>query len=237
LLASPVTSVLLGACVALFALTHVWSHGAYGTVLKRMGANIGANVRAGEVYRLFASAFLHANEYHLLFNMVALWSFGPFLETVLGRRRYLVLYATAALGGALASTLFGGHRSSVGASGAIWGLMAAGVMLSLRPKGLLPPLFVAEMRRRAAAPLVLNLIYSLSPGIDMLAHVGGGVIGALLMATVLTDGLVPMSERSAGDAAERRPSAVYGAAAWILGAAMALSVGAALVVGRPWQAL
>jgi hypothetical protein len=92
------------------------------------------------------------------------------------------------------------------------------------------------MRQRAAAPLALNLIYSLSPGIDMLAHVGGGVVGALLVATVLTDGLVPVGERRFGDAAERRPSAGYAAAAWILGAAMALSVVTALVAGRPWEA-
>ncbi len=233
---APVTTVLTAACVALLALTYVWGHGAPGLVLARMGANIGANVRAGEVYRLFASAFLHADAIHLLFNMVALWSFGPFLESLLGRRRYLVLYAAAALGGALASMLFGGSRSSVGASGAIWGLMAAGIMLSLRPKGLLPPPVVASMRSRAAAPLMLNLIYSLSPGIDMLAHVGGGVVGGLLMATVLTEGLVPATERRATDEAERRPSKGYAAAAWILGAAMALSILAALVAGRPWEA-
>jgi rhomboid protease GluP len=235
LLGSPVTSVLTVACVGLLALTYAWGHGTPGLVLKRMGANIGADVRAGEVYRLFASAFLHADAIHLLFNMVALWSFGPFLELLLGRRRYLVLYAAAAMGGALASTLFGGNRSSVGASGAIWGLMAAGIMLSLRPKGLLPPRLVAEMKRSAAAPLMLNLIYSLSPGIDMLAHVGGGVVGALLVATVLTDDLVPVAERRAIGEAERRPSKGYAVAAWILGAAMALSVLVALVTGRPWE--
>jgi membrane associated rhomboid family serine protease len=221
--------------VALLALSYAWGADAHDAVLLRMGANIGANVRSGEVYRLFASAFLHANIVHLGFNMLALWSLGPFLETLLGRRRYVVLYAAAALGGALASTLFGGGRWSVGASGAIFGLMGAGVSLALRPKGLLPDQVVAAMKRRAAGPLVFNLLYSLSPGIDMAAHLGGGIVGALLMATVLTNDLVPMGERRELDAAERAPSPLYKAAAWLMAAAMAASVVVAFVAGRPWQ--
>lgn len=231
----PVTTVLIVVCVALLALSYAWGTAAHDAVLQRMGANIGAAVRAGEVYRLFASAFLHANLMHLAFNMFALWSLGPFLESLLGRRRYLVLYAASALGGAVASTLFGGGRSSVGASGAIWGLMIAVASLSFRPKGLLPPLLVAGMRRRAITPLLLNLAISLTPGIDLLAHVGGGIVGGLLVATVLTDGLVPVDERGAGGQAERAPSTFYAAAAWLLGAAMALSIVVALLAGRPWQ--
>jgi membrane associated rhomboid family serine protease len=230
-----VTTILAIACVALLGVSYAWGSDVHDAVLQRMGANIGADVRAGEVYRLFASAFLHANIVHLGFNMLALWSLGPFLESLLGRRRYLVLYAASALGGSLASTLFGGDRWSVGASGAIYGLMAAGISLSFRPKGLLPPLMVAGMRRRALTPLVINLAYSLQPGVDLLAHVGGGVVGGLLVATVLTDGLVPVEERTATGEAERKPSALYAAAAWILSAAMALSVVVAFVAGRPWQ--
>lgn len=230
-----ITTILAVACVALLGVSYAWGSDVHDSVLQRMGANIGADVRAGEVYRLFASAFLHANIVHLGFNMLALWSLGPFLESLLGRRRYLVLYAASALGGALASTTLGGDRWSVGASGAIFGLMAAGISLSFRPKGLLPPLMVAGMRRRALMPLVINLAYSLQPGVDLLAHVGGGVVGGLLVATVLTDGLVPVEERAATGEAERKPSALYAAAAWILSAAMALSVVVAFVAGRPWQ--
>ena len=233
--AAPVTSLLIAVNVALLAVSYAWGNPAHDAVLRRMGANIGADVRSGEVYRLFASAFLHANLIHLGFNMLALWSLGPFLETLLGRRRYVVLYAASALGGALASTLFGGDRWSVGASGAIFGLMGAGIGLALRPRGLLPDAVVAAMKRRAAGPLIFNLLYSLTPGVDMLAHVGGGIVGALLMATVLTKGLVPMGERRELNAAERAPSPLYAAASWLLGAAMALSVVVAFVAGKPWQ--
>ena len=233
--AAPITSLLIAVNTALLAVSYAWGTPAHDAVLRRMGANIGADVRAGEIYRLFASAFLHANIVHLGFNMLALWSLGPFLETLLGRRRYVVLYAASALGGALASTLFGGDRWSVGASGAIFGLMGAGIGLALRPRGLLPDTVVAAMKRRATGPLVFNLLYSLTPGVDMLAHVGGGVVGALLMATVLTNGLVPMGQRRVLDAAEREPSPLYAAASWLLGAAMAASIVAAFVAGRPWQ--
>jgi membrane associated rhomboid family serine protease len=219
----------------LLAVSYAWGADAHDAVLRSMGANIGSDVRSGQVYRLFASAFLHANLVHLGFNMLALWSLGPFLETLLGRRRYVVLYAASALGGALASTLFGGGRWSVGASGAIFGLMGAGVSLALRPKGLLPEQVVAAMKRRAAGPLVFNLLYSLSPGIDMAAHVGGGVVGALLMATLLTNDLVPVGERRDLHAAERAPSPLYNAAAWLMAAAMAASIVVAFVAGRPWQ--
>ena len=233
--AAPVTSVLIAINVALLALSYAWGSAAHDAVLRTMGANIGADVRAGQVYRLFASAFLHANLIHLGFNMLALWSLGPFLEALLGRRRYVVLYAASALGGALASTLFGGDRWSVGASGAIFGLMGAGIALALRPKGLLPPEIVANMKRRAAGPLIVNVLYSLTPGVDMLAHVGGGLVGALLMATALTDGLVPMDQRRARGDAERAPSPLYAALAWLSGAAMAASILVAFVAGRPWQ--
>ncbi len=233
--AAPVTSVLIAVNVALLALSYAWGVPAHDAVLRRMGANIGSDVRSGEIYRLFASAFLHANAVHLGFNMLALWSLGPFLETLLGRRRYLVLYAVSALGGAVASTLFGGDRWSVGASGAIFGLMGAGIALAVRPKGLLPDAVAAAIKRRAAGPLIFNLLYSLTPGVDMLAHVGGLIAGGALMATVLTNGLVPMGERRALDAAERAPSLLSTVAAWVAGAVMAASVLVAFVAGRPWQ--
>lgn len=233
--AAPITSVLIAVNTALLAVSYAWGTPAHDAVLRHMGANIGSDVRSGEVYRLFASAFLHANIIHLGFNMLALWSLGPFLETLLGRRRYVVLYAVSALGGAVASTMFGGDRWSVGASGAIFGLMGAGIGLALRPKGLLPDVVVAAMKRRAAGPLMINLLYSLSPGIDMAAHVGGGITGALLMVTVLTDDLVPMGERRVLNEAERTPSPFYAVASWILGAAMAASVIVAFVAGKPWQ--
>lgn len=230
-----VTVAIMAACVALAGLAWMWGDGSYDLAVHRMGENHGASVKAGEVHRLFASAFLHANATHLAFNMLALWSFGPMLEAILGPRRYVLLYAASALGGSLASALVGGDRWSVGASGAIWGLMAAGFGLALRPKGVLPPLMARNLRNGAFSTLVINVVISLLPGVDMLAHLGGGVVGFALMATVLTEGLVPVDRRETAFDAERgrRPLVTIGAAVAV--AAMAASVAAALVIGRPWE--
>jgi membrane associated rhomboid family serine protease len=231
----PVSTVITAVCVVLLGLSYLWASGAHGAALRQMGAESGAAVRRGEVWRLFAAAFLHADGVHFLFNMMALWSFGPMLEELLGSRRYLLLYAASALGGSLASTLLGDGAWSVGASGAIWGLMTAGIAIAVRPKGLLPAPMIAQMRSRAWLPLVANLAYSLRPGIDMRAHIGGGVVGFVLAATVLTDGLVPVEQRSKPADAEARPSRVVAALAALAAVAMGVSVVAALVTGRPWE--
>ncbi|WP_437735672.1 rhomboid family intramembrane serine protease [Sorangium sp. So ce1335] len=229
-----VTAVIVIACAALLAVSYAFGSGTHEMALWRMGANSGEAVRRGEVYRLLASAFLHADPVHLFVNMLALWSFGPMLEALFGPRRYLLLYGASALGGSLASNLLD-DRWSVGASGAIWGLMLAGIGVALRPHGLLPPAMIAQMRSRAWWPLGLNLAYSFQPGVDLLAHLGGGVVGFALVVTVLPRGLTPVEQRARPTDAEPRPRPLLSAAAALTAAAMALSVVVALAAGRPWE--
>lgn len=233
---SRVTVAILAACVVLFGLGKLWGGDSFNMALWRMGADSGIAVRQGEIWRLFASAFLHGDFIHLGVNMLALWSLGPMLEALLGPRRYLVLYGGSALGGALASALLAPDRWSVGASGAIWGLMAAGIAVAMRPRGLLPPMVVASMRGRVWMPLIVNLAYSLRPGVDMLAHLGGGVVGFGLVATVLTRGVRPVDQRERPEDVELDKSPVAAIAAIAVSAAMALSVVVALAMGRPWTA-
>lgn len=230
-----VTATITAVCVVMTALEYYWMSAGKLAVFAAMGANNGLAVEGGEVWRLFASAFLHGDIFHLLVNMYALWSFGGLLETLLGARRYILLYGLSALGGALASAFLGTAMWSVGASGAIWGLMAAGIAVAYWPRDLLPHDIVEQLRKRAWVPLAINLVYSFQPGIDILAHLGGGVVGFLLIAGVLTRGLKPVAERERPGDAERGPNPVvsFGAAAVVL--AMALSVVTALAVGRPWR--
>jgi len=230
-----VTAAIMVACAALYGLALLWGGGDVEAALPRMGADRGSAVRAGEVWRLFASAFLHWNAGHILANMIALWSFGPMLEAVLGARRYVLLYGASALAGSLASALFGADRWSAGASGAIWGLMAAGFALAVHPKGVLPPRMAQGMKGRLVGLLVLNVVVSFQPGVDMLAHFGGGAAGFVLTATLLTDGLVPVDRREPPARAERRPSLLAAVGALALAAAMLGSVAAALVTGKPWE--
>jgi rhomboid protease GluP len=230
-----VTTAIGALCVVLFALGKVWSEGDFSTALYRMGANSRAQVEAGEPWRVLASAFLHANVEHLFVNMIALVSFGLVLEMLLGARRYILLYGLSALGGGLASAFLGGNLS-VGASGAIWGLMAAGFALSLRPRGLLPPLLLAQARRRAAVPLAINVLYSFMPGIDLFAHFGGGLVGfGLMLSGAITRGMNPIGPDAAGAAPRReRAGAGLTAGAAVFSIALLGSVLAALATGKPW---
>lgn len=229
-----VTATLMIACAALLAVSYAFGSGTHEAALWRMGANSGEAVRRGELYRLLASAFLHADPMHLFVNMLALWSFGPMLEALFGPRRFLLLYGASALGGSLASAMLE-DRWSVGASGAIWGLMTAGIGVALRPHGLLPPAMIAQMRSRAWLPLGLNLVYSFQSGVDLLAHLGGGVVGFALVVTVLPRGLTPVDRRERAADAEPRQRPLLTAAAALAAAAMALSVATAFAAGRPWE--
>ena len=128
-----------------------------------------------EWWRLLTSAFLHGGWLHIAFNMYVLYALGPSLERVLGHSRYLVLYLMAALGGAVCSYAFSDVMTvSVGASGAIFGLMGA--------------LVVAGRKLRYDITQVLVLlavnfaIGFLAPGVDWRAHVGGLVVGAAVAA-------------------------------------------------------
>jgi rhomboid protease GluP len=220
----PVTTALLVSCVILFGLASLWSQtSARAVVLVNMGANSAEYVAGGEWWRLLTSAFLHRDVTHLLFNMLALQSFGGFMESVLGWRRYLVLYGLSALAGALASALIMKVPLSVGASGAIWGLMLGGFALTRPRAGVLPARIAGQLRKRLLGVLVLNVILSFLPGIDFSAHFAGGALGLIL---IVSGVLVP---RGGGDPLWLRVAAL------VTVLAMAGSVGTALATGRPWE--
>jgi membrane associated rhomboid family serine protease len=230
-----VTAAITVACLAMGGMSYIAGSAMHDFALWRLGANNVTAVARGEVWRLFAAAFLHGDVIHLIVNMIALWSFGPLLEALFGPRRYLLLYAASALGGSLASVLGGPDRWSVGASGAIWGLMTAAIGIAVRPRGLLPQGVIAGMRSRVWLPLVMNVVYSLRPGIDMLGHLGGGVVGFVLAATVLSHGVRPVTERDDPDDVELGTGSAVRAGAFVATAVMAASVLAGIVLGRPWE--
>jgi membrane associated rhomboid family serine protease len=105
--------------------------------------------------------------------MIALWLFGPPLEAVLGRWRFLTLYLLSALGGSVASYLFNPPtQQSVGASGAIFGLLGATLVIANRLR--FDP-------RAIAILIVLNLVIGfVVSGIDWKAHIGGLITGAVV---------------------------------------------------------
>ncbi|MFI9119282.1 rhomboid family intramembrane serine protease [Streptomyces bikiniensis] len=130
-------------------------------------------VADGEWYRLLTSAFLHQEIPHFLFNMLGLWVIGGIVEPELGRIRYVALILLSGLSGsALAYLLSPQNQFSLGASGIVFGLIGAWVVLARR-------------RRHDMRPVVLFVALSLlltftRPGISWEAHIGGLVGGALV---------------------------------------------------------
>ncbi len=224
---APIVSFALAAvCVSIFGLQVFWGSGEPVMAATRMGALIPSKVFAGDWWRLFSVMLLHGSFLHLALNMLALLSFGPFLEKLIGSPRYLLLFVLSGLGGSVLSIMRGTEIIGVGASGGIWGLMVAGAVVVTWPRGLLPPELAAQMRQRAWTPVAINLVYSLQPGIDMRAHIGGGVVGGLLV-FLLTS--------AASQNQPLRPSTGFRFAAVVVGLLLAVSFGIALADGRPWQ--
>ncbi len=138
-------------------------------------------VRAGESYRLFATTLLHAHIIHLLANMTGLVALGSVVEHLLGRWRFLLVYLAAGLAGSLACLLFGQRGLVVGASGAICGIMGAGLVLLRRLEGSSPAGWHQRQTKlfRGAA-IGTALLGALVPFVSNTAHAGGFVAGALV---------------------------------------------------------
>jgi membrane associated rhomboid family serine protease len=140
------------------------------------GALYGPAVADGEWYRLITAAFLHAGPIHLLFNMLALWWFGRNLEYVLGPGRYLGLYLASALAGSAGALLLSPTTPTVGASGAVFGILGAGLVLE-RSR-------IYVFGGSAMALVVINLILTFTiSNISIGGHLGGlfGGIACMLL--------------------------------------------------------
>ena len=131
-----------------------------------------------EYWRLLGTAFLHFGPLHLVLNMVALAVVGPGLERVFGLWRFLAIYLLSALGGAVAVYLFDNPiNSTAGASGAIFGLFGAAVVV-LRRMDLDP--------RSMMLVIALNLIFTFTiPGISKLGHLGGLAVGVIAACVIV----------------------------------------------------
>lgn len=142
--------------------------------LRRVWGGPLEGVAAGEYHRLLTSAFLHVEWWHIAGNMLGLWFLGCPLEQALGRVRYVALYLLSALGGsALAYLLSAPDTMTYGASGAVFGLLGAGLVLARRTRDEMGPLVTV---------LVLMLVLTFVPGlyVSWEAHIGGLAGGALV---------------------------------------------------------
>lgn len=182
------------------------------------GELVRGNVVLGEYWRLLTAGFLHYSLIHLAVNMISLYILGRDLEIALGTARFVMVYLTSLFGGSAAVMLFqdDGTRSA-GASGAIYGLMGAMLVVVLRLRVSPTPVL---------AIIGINLVMSLSlPGISLPAHVGGLIFGAAATAALIYGSrLLPASART------ERNAVVVGwiSMAVLMVAAIAISVIVAL---------
>ena len=226
------TTALVIACFAVFGAELALFHApSTPQVLIRMGAMQGELLLRGQWWRLLAPSFLHMGPWHVLLNMVALFSLGSLLERLLGWRRFLLLFAACGLGSSAAILVATPEKYVVGASGAIWGLMAFEFFLAFRPGGLFPEIVAKQLKSAAPRLLAINVGISLLPGISLAAHLGGGLVGLALAASgLLTRGVRPVAEE-----APPPPSRALTAGGALSAIALVASLAAAIAWGRPWD--
>lgn len=142
------------------------------------GAVFGPLVAEGEWWRLVTAGFLHASVVHIAFNMLMLWWFGSALEALLGRGRFLVVYGLGLLTGSAGALLVSPEAATVGASGAVFGVLGAGLVLERRG--------INVFGGAALMIVLLNVAISLFvPNISLGGHLGGLAGGILVILALM----------------------------------------------------
>ena len=172
-----ITYILLGINILLFIIMYFFG---YRNQIINDFAVYGPYIRMGEYYRLITGAFLHADILHILFNSYALYILGSQIESFMGKTKYLIIYLVSALFASLFSISFSQY-ASIGASGAIFGLMGALLYFGYHYR-----VYLGNTLKSQIIPLiVLNLFLGfVISGIDNFAHIGG-LIGGLLITMAL----------------------------------------------------
>jgi rhomboid protease GluP len=180
----PVTRGLLAGMSVIFVLEILAGGASNPDTLIALGASLRPYFFHGEWWRLVMPMFLHLSIVHLLFNLLALYIFGPALERTYGGRRFALIYLVSGMGGSLASMLLS-WQMGAGASGAIMGVCGAlAVTGYLRPWAL-PPEVRPKCRNQILNGIALTLAAGMwIPHIDNWAHLGGLISGAVLALTL-----------------------------------------------------
>jgi membrane associated rhomboid family serine protease len=178
----PATIALIAINVVVFVIELVGggtgSLSGGGTVIHDAGLS-GPDVANGDWWRVISGGFLHAGFLHLLLNMYVLYIAGSILEPGIGTPRFLGIYFVSLIAGSLGALIADPNSLTVGASGAIFGLMAAVVVIA-RGRG------VEQLASQFGLFIVLNLVLTFSiSGISVGGHIGGLIGGAVAAGLVL----------------------------------------------------
>ncbi|MEZ5077322.1 MAG: rhomboid family intramembrane serine protease [Solirubrobacterales bacterium] len=173
---APATFLLIGINVVAYLIEVAVGSGGInnpgGSIVIDFGL-FGPSVAEGEWYRLLTGGFLHAGIIHIGFNMLLLFLLGRMLEPALGTPRFLVLYFASLLAGAFGALLLSPDSLTVGASGAVFGLIAAGFVIA-RGRGL------DQLAAQLGFLIVLNLVFTFGAArISVGGHLGGLIGGGI----------------------------------------------------------
>ncbi len=172
-----VTMVLVAANVAIWVAEVLESgnltDSLRGSTLGRNGALFGPAVAAGDWWRPITAGFLHVSFIHVGFNMFLLWQLGSLLEPAVKARAFAILYFLSLIGGSFVVLILDPREVTVGASGAVFGLMGA-AFVAMRSRGIDP------FSTGIGGLIVLNLVFTFAvPGISIGGHIGGLIAGAI----------------------------------------------------------
>jgi len=197
---APVTRVFLVINILMFAVSLLATAriagglnlfgGISGPVLFGMGANVPGELFSGEWWRLVTAMFLHGGLIHIGFNMIVLLDIGPNVEQVYGSPRYLFLYVATGMVASAASSLV--WHFSVGASGALMGLIGLMIAITTRRGGAAMKMLRGRLLMWAGSIIVIGFLGFLA--VDNAAHIGGLVAGFLLGRVFADREPVPGSE-------------------------------------------
>ncbi|NLU08728.1 MAG: rhomboid family intramembrane serine protease [Clostridiales bacterium] len=173
-----VTYVIIALNIIVYIITAYFSQNIFDSnlnVLVFMGAKVNSLISSGQYYRLFTCMFLHAGIVHLGVNMYSLYIMGIFIEKVYGKVKYIIIYFISGIASSIVSYMFS-PSISVGASGAIFGLLGASLVFALKMKRQVGRGFMMNIM----SVIVLNLIIGFSiANVDNFGHLGG-LIGGIL---------------------------------------------------------
>lgn len=170
----PVVTFFLALNLLIFVLTYIPF---IGDQIYISGMGVNFLISEGEWWRLFTPMFLHAGIMHLLFNMFSLFLFGPELEKIAGKARFITIYLLSGIFGNIATFfLQEPGYASVGASGAIFGILGAFGALVYYTKHLLP-----QLRQIIVPIIIISIIMTfLNSNINVTAHIVGMIVGFLI---------------------------------------------------------
>ena len=198
------TYLIITICALMFAITAyvngfnlnaIW-RGFDASLLRKVGANCAPLLKEShEIWRLITYMFLHGSIIHLLVNMYSLIALGNQIETFFGKWKFLVIYMLSGIAGGMLSAALNASVTSVGASGAIFGLLGSMLYFGFHYRAY----FGQAVKLQILPVIAINLaIGFMMPNIDNWCHIGGLVAGFLVTMAVGVNGKSKSSDRVNG---------------------------------------